>query len=272
MSETERRTTYTHGHESTVLVSHVWRSVANSAAYLEPHLAAGTSVLDVGCGPGTITIDLAQRVAPGRVVGLDASSEVLDLASAAAIGAGVTNVEWVAGDLYELPVGNDEFDIVHAHQVLQHLVDPAAALREFARVCRPGGIIAVRDADYRAMTWFPEHPALDAWLELYEAVARANRAEPDAGRRLSSWALDAGLADVQASASVWCFATPDDRAWWGGMWAERVTDSAIGRQAVALGLATVADLAAMASAWHLWKDTPGAWFAVLHGEILARPG
>ena len=70
--------TYTHGHDESVLRSHKWRTLDNSAAYLAPHLASGTSVLDLGCGPGTITADIGRRVAPGRVVGIDASAAVIE--------------------------------------------------------------------------------------------------------------------------------------------------------------------------------------------------
>ena len=119
------------------------------------------------------------------------------------------------GDVYALAAADDSFDVVHAHQVLQHLTDPVAALREMARVCRPGGVVAVRDVDYAATTWFPADAGLDRWLALYQRVARANGAEPDAGRRLLSWAHAAGLRDVAATASTCCYASPEERQWWG---------------------------------------------------------
>ena len=70
--------TYTHGHHESVLRSHKWRTVDNSAAYLAPHLTTGISVLDLGCGPGTITADIGRRVAPGRVLGIDSSANVIE--------------------------------------------------------------------------------------------------------------------------------------------------------------------------------------------------
>jgi 2-polyprenyl-3-methyl-5-hydroxy-6-metoxy-1,4-benzoquinol methylase len=261
--------TYTHGHADPVLQSHRWRTVDNSAGYLAPHLRPGLDVLDVGCGPGTITVDLAARVAPGRVVGLDVSPAPLDEARELASSSGVT-VTFAVGDVYALDAADDSFDVVHAHQVLQHLTDPVAALREMARVCRPGGVVAVRDVDYATVTWFPENPGLDRWLALYGRVARANHAEPDAGRRLVAWAHAAGLRDLTATTSSWCYASPQEREWWGNSWAGRATASAFAEQAVAYGLATPAELDDVAEAWRTWRDADDGWLGMMHGELLVR--
>src|SRR3981081_840532 len=90
--------TYTHGHHDAVLRSHRWRTAANSAAYLLPHLAAGQRLLDVGCGPGTLTVDLARRVAPGEVVGVDMAAAVVDEARSRAAEATVANTHFLTGD------------------------------------------------------------------------------------------------------------------------------------------------------------------------------
>src|SRR5919205_1912196 len=261
--------TYTHGHADAVLQSHRWRTVENSAAYLAPHLRSGLDVLDVGCGPGTITVDLARRVAPGRVVGLDVCAAPLEEARALADREGVA-VTFGVGDVYALDAPDDSYDVVHAHQVLQHLTDPVAALREMARVCRPGGVVAVRDVDYATFTWFPLDAGLDRWLELYYGVARRNDAEPDAGRRLLSWAHAAGLRDVTATTSSWCYASPAEREWWGNSWAGRATASAFAEQALAYGLATAHELEELADAWRRWRDADDGWLSMTHGELLIR--
>ncbi|MBV9412993.1 MAG: methyltransferase domain-containing protein, partial [Acidimicrobiia bacterium] len=238
--------TYTHGHHDSVLRSHRWRTAENSANYLLALLEPGLDLLDVGCGPGTITVDLAQRVAPGKTVGIDASAKVIE--EAATVYAD-SPVEFRVADLMHMEFADGSFDVVHAHQVLQHVPDPVGALREMGRVCRPRGVVAARDSDYEAMTWFPEDPTLDAWLDLYRRVARANSGEPDAGRYLLHWAQQAGFSDVTASASAWCFATDEDRQWWGSLWADRIVGSTVADRAVELGFASTDDLNRMADAW-----------------------
>jgi ubiquinone/menaquinone biosynthesis C-methylase UbiE/RimJ/RimL family protein N-acetyltransferase len=262
---------YTHGHHESVLRSHRWRTAENSAGYLLPHLRPGMRLLDVGCGPGTITMDLAERLGPqGHVTALEVTDEALGLARAEADRRGTATVDFVTGNVEALDLPDGAYDVVHAHQVLQHVADPVRALREMRRVCRPGGLVAARDSDYPAFAWHPTVPELDRWLEVYLSVARSNRAEPAAGRRLLSWARSAGFTDVHAGASTWCFATDVDRQWWGGLWADRVVDSALARQAVDRGVATEAELADIARGWRRWAQQEDGWFTVLHGEILAR--
>jgi SAM-dependent methyltransferase len=259
--------TYTHGHAESVLRSHRARTAANSAAYLLPHLRPTDRLLDVGSGPGTITADLARLV--GEVVALEIDDDAAALTRAEFERQGIADADVRVGDVHALDLPDDGFDVVHAHQVLQHVADPVAALREMARVTRPGGVVAVRDSDYAAFAWYPRLPGLDRWLELYQAAARANGGEPDAGRHLLAWAHAAGLGDVTASASTWCFATPETRAWWGGMWAERVTGSALADQLLREGLADENELASIAQAWRSWAADPDGWISIPHGELLA---
>jgi len=257
---------YTHGHHESVLKSHTWRTIANSAAYLEPHLESGLSLLDVGCGPGTITVEFAKRLVPGRVVGVDAASAAIEKASIFA----ADNLEFMIGNAYGLPFDDNSFDVVHSHQTLQHLADPVAALREMRRVAKPGGLIAVRDVDYAGTICFPNLPGLRVWADVYDAVHRSNGGEPNAGRQLKSWAIRAGLNDISTSASIWNFSDDADREWWGSMWEARVLQSAFADDALSKSLATQEVLQEISSAWRAWADSPEGWMAMPHGEILAR--
>jgi len=253
-------TTYTHGHQEAVLRSHRSRTVANSAGYLAPHLRPGMRVLDVGCGPATITADLVTTCGVS-VVGIDPSASVIEEARR-----DFPSLDLRVGDVF---TETGSYDVVHAHQVLQHLSDPVGALRAMGALA-PGGIVAARDSDYTWFEWSVPSDALDRWLEVYLAVCRRNGAHPDAGRHLLRWAHEAGFADVTYTVTSWVFATPESRAWWCGLWADRCTSTSFAEQAVAYGIATPAELEELAAGWRAWADHDDAVFVVPSGEILCR--
>lgn len=182
---------------------------------------------------------------------------------------GRPNLEFETGDGYALQYADASFDVVHAHQVLQHVGDPAAMLREMRRVTAPGGTVAVRDVDYEGVIWSPRSPELDEWLALYLRVHRGVSGEPAAGRFLKRWAREAGFESVKCSASLWLFETDEDRAWWGGMWAERALESAFADNALRLGLAVRAALERISAGWKRWAKDPDGWLLMPHAEILA---
>ena len=261
---------YTHGHHESVLRSHSWRTVENSAAYLAPHLREGMRMLDVGSGPGTITVDFARRVRPGLVIGIDVAADVVERATGLAASQRVDNVEFRVGDAYALPFEDDTFDVVHAHQVLQHLARPIDALREFRRVLKPGGLLAVRDVDYGGVIWSPASAGLTRWLELYHDVHAGNGGEPDAGRHLKRWVREAGFGSIEVSGSTWVFSTDLEREWWGGSWAERATQSQFAAHAIEAGHSHRDELERIARAWRDWAADEDGWLLMPHGEIIAR--
>ncbi len=250
-----------------MLAAHATRTAENSAGYLLPHLHPGMSLLDVGCGPAAITLDLAARLRPGQVVGVDTSAQVLAAARAEAARRGDDTTSFQQADVSSLPFDDGSFDVVHAHQVLQHLADPVAALREMARVA--GSLVAVRDVEYRTMSFFPELPGLEMWLDTYRRIARSNAAEPDAGRYLKAWARAAGLDDVAVTVSSWCYADPVSVRWWSRSQAERVHGQTFTRQAIEAGR-SAADVEEMVQAWIDWGDSPDAYFTMAHTEVIAR--
>jgi ubiquinone/menaquinone biosynthesis C-methylase UbiE len=259
---------YSHGHHPSVTTAHATRTVASSAAYLEPYLEAGMDLLDIGCGPGSITAGFADIVAPGSVIGIDSSADVV--AQAAETHRDLANVEFREGNVYDLDFADESFDVVHAHQLLQHVADPVAALREMRRVVRPGGIVAARDADFGAMAWHPAVEELEEWRTLYRDLARGNRGEPDAGRRLPGWASAAGFAHVEVSSSNWTYATPEERRFHAGSWADRVLHSAFAEQTLDRGLADQQTLDRLAEGWRRWARMDDAVFLMPSVEILAR--
>ncbi len=261
---------YTHGHAAVVVNQHARRTAEGCASFARHVIAPDARVLDVGCGPGSITVGLARWVPDGEVVAIEPGGDILDTARAAVVEAGVDNVVVAEGSVYELDYPDDSFDVAYAHQVLQHLTDPVGALREMARVVRPGGYVAVRDSDYHTMCCFPEVPEIERWRDVYRKVARHNRAEPDAGRYLNSWCRRAGLTDVEITASVWWYVDPESRANWGLSWAERCLSSAFGRQAIDYGYATEEEMVDIAAGWRRWAELEDAYFHFIHGEALAE--
>ena len=267
---TTPREIYSHGHHDSVLRSHRWRTAENSAGYLLPLLKPTDRLLDIGVGPGTITADLASLLTAGSVLGIDNAGTAVATTEQLARDRGLANLTVTTGNVYALDLPDDQFDVVHAHQVLQHLADPVTALSEMARVTRTGGLVGARDTDYSAFAWFPRLSGLDRWLELYEAAARANGGEPDAGRHLLSWAHAAGLTEVTTSSSTWCFATPESRTWWGEMWADRITGSTLSGQLLDERRATVDELREIADAWRDWAAAPDGVISIPHFEVVIR--
>ncbi len=259
---------YTHGHHGSVVANHVRRTATDSAAYLVPYLTPEMRLLDVGCGPGSITLDLAGIVAD--VVGIDGADAAVERAKAEAEQRSVTNAEFRIADAYELPFEDASFDVVHAHQVLQHLADPVGALIEARRVVKPGGIVAARDADYGTMVHDPHEPRLDRWLDLYYRVARHDGGEPDAGRRLAGWFAAAGFVDMEVSTSTWTYSAASDVEAWRDLWVSRLTEARLGERAVGLGFADRAEIEELADGWRVWASSERPFFALLHGEVVGK--
>lgn len=275
-------TAYISGHHPSVLRSHTWRTATNSAPHLLPLLKSHADyiLLDVGCGPGTITLDFAATLSRGHVYGLDPSAEVIEQARKAAEERGVSNVTFLVGDVMELGdafdgfevVGTEgvRFDVVHCHQVLQHLGQPLEAFKAMKAVLKPTGVLSCRETLTSTWAWWPEDPKLYEFRKLWGDVAKSLGCDPMAGARLVSYAMAAGFKreQIQATTSAWCYSTPEEREWWGSLWAERMFKSDFHGNAKKAGLATDAELEGYAEAWKKWAAAEDGWFTMVHGEVL----
>jgi SAM-dependent methyltransferase len=235
--------------------AHGRRTARSHAAFFLPRLAPGARVLDLGCGPGSITAGLGEAVAPdGLVVGVD-----LDPGPAA--------VPLVRADVFRLPFPDRSFDAVFACAVLQHLGDPLGALREARRVCRPGAVIGVADADRGGALLEPP----DLWLDRGHAVLDRLRdgTSIHVGRQLRGLLQRAGFVDAHTRSRGGGVGGPEAAA----HAAQQVTlfeAPAVADVVVERGLATRDELAEVAAAWRRWGADPGATLALHWFEATAR--
>ena len=262
---------YTQGHTSEMMAAHQIRSTSDSCGYFTPLLTSrpAAHILDVGCGPGSITADLASHVPEGQVIGVDFAEEAIQ--KAASQPSLPTNCTFQVANVDDrLPFPDNSFDVVHAHQVLIHLSNPVNALAEMRRVCRPGGFVASRDGDWDTFTIFPESPTLKQYREIHGAIVRSSGAEPNAGRRLRYWAVQAGFSDdrISYSASPVLFTGPERVRYWSTVQAERYSKGTFKEQVLSKGLATEYEIAAFGPAWLEWGEQPGAVYHVSCGEVV----
>ena len=265
------RDRYTHGHHESVVQNHARRRAEVDAWFLLSHLRAGMRLLDAGCGPGTITAGLARAVAPGEVVGIDLSEDVLAQARDHVASEGVNNVTFTFGDVYQLDYEDGSFDVVYANQLLQHLTDQPRALREMRRVLKPGGLLCVRETDYATMTPSPKFPEFEEWSSLYHQVAYRNGAEPDAGRYLARWVRggrDSPTMSFIPMLSSWTAMKRGDSG--ASMWSQRILHSNVGADALAHGLAEQADLERLSAAWTRFAESEWPFYMYAQMGVLAR--
>ena len=192
--------TYTPGYSEAAAAFMVRRRLDPNGTFFLPYLKTGITVLDCGCGPGTITRDIAQRIAPGRVVGLDFNADQIAVASRDARLQGIANVEFKQGSAYELPFADASFDAVFSHALLEHLREPVRAVAEFRRVLKPGGALGVCTPDWGGFLVAPPSEELLLAFEAYKELQNCNGGDVYCGRKLGGLLADAGLRNIELHA------------------------------------------------------------------------
>jgi ubiquinone/menaquinone biosynthesis C-methylase UbiE len=246
------------------------RSAARQAAFFLPYLGAGLSLLDCGCGPGTITADLAEMVAPGEVLGIDIEPSQIQAARSHAAGRGLSNIRFEVADLYDLPVSPDYFDCIFLHGIVEHLHEPTRALREARRVLKPGGILGLRNGAVSANLVDPTGTGLQQLLDLYSQLCYRDGGDPEFGRSQVAALNEAGFMHIRASASYDCWTeTPEVTQRSAKGLAAMLREGGLGSQAIALGLADRVWLERTASAIESWANNPAAFAAEAWCEAVA---
>lgn len=237
--------------------------------FLLPHLRSGMSLLDCGCGVGSITLDLAEIVAPGRVVGFDLDEGQLALARSEAARRGLTNVTFQQGTVYDLPFADGEFDAALAHTLLIHLSDPLAVLKSIRRVLAPGGVAAISDDDDDAVIYSPDDPTMRKVGDLFMTMMRHNGANLTYSRHLRGLLLQAGFARTEGFAVAADFsgnlAATRQRA---DVLVRVLRDPAVAGLVTGQGWVTPVGLEEMIAYLLDWGERPDAFFAILYCAAL----
>lgn len=259
---------YTMGYSPEFLQLLDRRNAQANAAHLLPHLDSGFRLLDFGCGPGAITVGLADAVRPGEVHGIDMEESQVELARAAAAAGGHDNITFHVGNVYELPFEDGCFDAAHCHAVLMHVPDTQRALQEVQRVLKPGGIFASREMI--ASSSFSEpmgETTPEAWSTFIKLLA-ANGGHPEMGKELKAHLLRAGFADIRASASFDFFSSAADVAFLHAFICDWFFMPRVVEAATQYGLATHDQFERWRVEMDEWKDDPGAVGGLAFGEVI----
>lgn len=184
------------------------RRLETHGAFFKKMLKESANLLDCGCGPGSITLDLASALYPGQVTGIDANGQQIELARKAASRSQTYNVDFIQASAYELPFKNESFDLVFSNALMEHLSRPDAALREFKRVLKPGGCLGLSSPDWGGFVVFPEPPELSRAMDVYQALQTRNGGDVYVGRKLGSYVREAGFTEVTMGARCECYEEP----------------------------------------------------------------
>ena len=267
--QSQESASYTMGYSPEFLKLLNRRNAETHAGHLLSHLKPGHRVLDFGCGPGTISVGLAQAVDPGEMHGIDMEESQVSLARSAAEAGGHANATFHVGDVTDLPFEDDYFDAAHCHAVLMHVPDTQAALAEVRRVLRPGGTISSREMIGASSFLEPESENFDTAWKTFMGLLSANGGHPQMGKELKRSLMEAGFTGIQATASFDFFSTVEDVAFLRAFIEDWFFSTEVIAAATTYGLATRQQF----DEWHTevedWSNEPGAVGGLAFGETIA---
>jgi ubiquinone/menaquinone biosynthesis C-methylase UbiE len=246
------------------------RTAAHSAGFFLPHFRDGMTLLDCGCGPGSITIDFAELTPSGHVVGID--RELTQLQSGielAKCGRKVQNVYFIAANVYELPIQSGSFDATFAHTLLMHLKDPLRALKEMRRVLKPGGIVGLADPDFRARVIFPTNALMEQFQDLYLRVLEFYGASLYYARQQRNLLLRAGFSRSEGHAFGISFGNQDSTLALAKSWDDYASSPAFTQAAYSNNWVDPDTLASMRAEIAIWGQRPDSYLSMACCTALA---
>lgn len=246
------------------------RTAKSNAGLLLEYLEPGMSVLDIGCGPGTITVGLAEAVAPGVVTGVDIETSQVDLGRDRAASLGLENCRFETGSVYELPLADNSVDAVYGHTILMQFADLDPVMEEIKRVLKSGGLIGFREIDFGASIYQSESSAFGQLQQLWRKSIQHNGGNPDIGHTLPSLLASAGFDILTTGASYNYAPTPEAKVRRSAVMARLWAESEFPEQAEALGWISKSDRASMASRLDQEAADPGSFAATTCIEVVGR--
>lgn len=246
------------------------RRVETHASFLLPYLNQGMDVLDCGCGPGTITLDIAELVFPGDVKGIDISTTQIETAKTLQTQRNIQNVEFELGDVNSLSFPDETFDIVFAHGVIEYLEDPVHAFKEIHRVLNKDGKIAVRHADWGGFLIAPDNEDVALFFNLFKQLMVHDGGDLYFGRNQISYLRKAGYTIIKISASYDCWTpSPDITQKVASYMASHCLSNEFMKPALDLKLSDQATLERISASFLEWGKNPDAFAAEAWGEAIA---
>ena len=240
------------------------RSLTTAAGFFVPHLSPGMSLLDCGCGPGTITLDLAQVVAPGTVKGIDIDANSIEVAKANARDRSALNTTFEVGDVYQLPFPDNSFEAVWMASVLQWLKSPRQALREAFRVLKPGGVFGARDRDMSGdIIGNSDSEIRRAWA-LHYRFQRHDGGDFRIGSKLQTLLVQTGFENANTTASY----ENHEGTWTADFFCRNLRWERPVATIVSLGWADHATLAKMIDVWQTWGRDPRSFYCIARCEVV----
>lgn len=219
---------YTPGYTPAATTYMSARDVHSHGFFLLPLLEPGMKLLDAGCGPGSITMGIAEHLFPGTVTALDVSAEHLEHARRIAEGREIVNIRFACAPAQATPFENASFDGVFSHALLEHLPKPIEALTEFRRLIRPGGFVAVCSPDWDECIFAPYPREVEHAIRAYRDLQEEHGGNTRAGGKLAEWIQEAGLETV--STGEW-IEEHDDARRFAGYLARQLDDAGLPRHA-----------------------------------------